>query len=402
MGWINGRARPNDGQDIMIPGASVSAPAPRPATAQSTAALNNGNVSANPQRPAATAVNPFAKAVKYNAKGRVALIGPAGGGKSYTALLLARALAGPTGKIAAIDTEHGSLSKYADLFDFDVLELDSFSPQTFTDALHAAEQAGYDVFLCDSLSHFWVGKDGAFDFVDMAQKRHKDQQGGWKDFRPHERTMVDDMIASPCHIICTLRTKNDYQNQMVDGKVKRVKIGLAPVQREGLEYEFDLVGYMDEENTFSVDKTRCPAYAQKAYTKPGPKDFAPYVDWLKGSARERLAAAPRIDTGNYPVGTREAAQYVAQQKIASGNPAAPAALAAPWNTLAEAEQFFTSVRERVGETTWREHTDAFGWREPVDIRKAMNSANTGVKVEARKNARELYWILDALAQKEGK
>jgi energy-coupling factor transporter ATP-binding protein EcfA2 len=402
MGWINGRARPNDGQDIMIPGASVSAPALRPATAQSTATFNNGNVSANPQQPAATAVNPFAKAVKYDAKGRVALIGPAGSGKSYTALMLARTLAGPKGKIAAIDTEHGSLSKYADIFDFDVMELDSFSPESFVSALHAAEAAGYDVFICDSLTHFWYGKDGAHDFVEMAQKRQRDQQAGWKEFRPYERAMVDDMLASPCHVIVTMRTKNAYELQTVNGKEKRVKVGLKPEQRDGMEYEFDLVGYMDEENNFGVDKTRCSDYAQKAFTKPGPKEFEPFVRWLKGSARERLAAAPRIDTGNYPVGTREAAQYVAQQKIASGNPAAPAALAAPWNTLAEAEQFFTSVRERVGETTWREHTDAFGWREPVDIRKAMNSANTGVKVEARKNARELYWILDALAQKEGK
>jgi hypothetical protein len=141
------------------------------------------------------------------------LIGPAGGGKSFTALVLARALAGPHGKIAAIDTEHGSLSKYADLFDFDVLELDSFSPQSFIDGLHAAEQNGYNVFLCDSLSHFWTGKDGAWDFVDMAQKRHKDQMGGWKEFRPHERLMMDELITSPCHIICTMRTKTDYQEQ---------------------------------------------------------------------------------------------------------------------------------------------------------------------------------------------
>jgi hypothetical protein len=60
------------------------------------------------------------------------------------------------------------------------------------------------VFLCDSLSHFWTGKDGAWDFVDMAQKRHKDQMGGWKEFRPHERLMMDGLITSPCHIICTL------------------------------------------------------------------------------------------------------------------------------------------------------------------------------------------------------
>ena len=168
MGWLNGK----DSARASVP---PPAPAVEPERALITPDRSNNS-------------NPFTRAVKYNAKGRVALIGPAGGGQSFTALVLARALAGPNGKIAAIDTEHGSLSKYADLFDFDVLELDSFSPESFIEALHAAEEAGYDVFLCDPLSHFWTGKDGAFDFVDMAAKRHKDQMGGWKDFRPHERS----------------------------------------------------------------------------------------------------------------------------------------------------------------------------------------------------------------------
>lgn len=235
----------------------------------------------------------FKKAVKYDAKGRIALIGPAGAGKSMTMLKFSRALAGPAGRIAALDTEHGSLSKYADQFDFDVIEPETFSPESFTDALSAAEQGGYAVFCCDSLSHFWMGKGGALEFVDMAAKRHKDQMGGWKDFRPHERAMVDRMLASPCHIIVTMRTKTDYQEVTgSDGKKKRVKIGLAPVQREGFEYEFDLVGYMDDENTLIVDKTRCPQYSQQAYTKPGEKEFKPFVEWLAGAAREPPPPVP--------------------------------------------------------------------------------------------------------------
>lgn len=243
----------------------------------------------------------FKKAVKHEAKGRVALIGPAGSGKSFTAMVLARALAGPDGKIAAVDTEHGSLSKYADLFEFDVLELDSFSPQNFMDSLKAAEEAGYAVFVCDSLSHFWMGKDGALEWVDVATKRSQSRDGmaGWKDFSPVERRMVDAMIASPCHIVTTMRTKTEYQEQEYtnsrgEKKIKRVKVGLAPVQRQGLEYEFDVIGYMDENNTLVIDKTRCPAYAGNfALPQPKAADFAAFVDWLSGVKREP-APAPHV------------------------------------------------------------------------------------------------------------
>jgi hypothetical protein len=240
----------------------------------------------------------FKKAVKYDAKGRVALVGPAGSGKSYTMLRLARTLAGAAGTIAAIDTEHGSLSKYADLFDFDVIELDSFTPDNFLNALAAAEAEKYDVFCCDSLSHFWMGKDGALEFTDMRAKYHKDRMGGWKDFSPLELSMVNSMVASPCHIIVTMRTKTEYVEEIDQrtGKKKRVKIGLMPVQRAGLEYEFDLVAYMDDENNLITDKTRCPHYTGKALAKPSEKDFAPFQDWLKGAKRDAVAmpqAAPQ-------------------------------------------------------------------------------------------------------------
>ncbi len=323
-------------------------------------------------------MNPFTKAVKYNAKGRVALIGPAGGGKTFTALMLARALAGPGGKIAAQDTEHGSMSKYADLFDFDVLELESFSPEVFIGNLHAAEQAGYSVFLTDSLSHFWVGKDGAFDFVDMAQARQRDGMAGWKAFRPHERKMVDAMIASPMHIICTLRTKNDYVNVTdSNGKAKRVKVGLAPVQREGLEYEFDMVGYMDEDNTLSIDKTRCPSYSQKAFAKPGAQDFTPFVEWLKGTTREpRIAPPQTIDMGGYPMGSAEAAAYVAQQKIEE------------LTTSGEAIRALNSLREPLGDFDWLGVLSEFGVNSPdkfrsiTDARKAYRRMRAKLKAVA--------------------
>jgi hypothetical protein len=259
----------------------------------------------------------FAKAVKYEAKGRIALIGPAGSGKSFTMLTAARALAGPDGKIAAIDTEGDSLSKYADQFDFDVCPLSEFTAPNYLDALHTAEKAGYSVFCVDSLSHFWMGKGGTLEFVDAATARSRrdggDNMAGWKEFRPFEREMVDAMLRSPLHIICTMRTKTAYEEQVNPrtGKKQRVKIGLAPVQRDGLEYEFDLVGSMTEDNVFVVDKTRCSLYTGKAIDKPKQKDFEPFAGWLSGAPRPEAVAKPTLVAPQaappVPVETKQAA-----------------------------------------------------------------------------------------------
>src|SRR5438105_1319497 len=113
---------------------------------------------------------PFVKATKVDAKLRMALIGPAGSGKTFTALSVA---AGLGGRVAVLDSEHGSASKYADLFEFDVIEPETFSPQVYIDAVLEAERAGYGVIVLDSLSHAWAGKGGALEMVDAASRRAK-------------------------------------------------------------------------------------------------------------------------------------------------------------------------------------------------------------------------------------
>ena len=242
----------------------------------------------------------FLRAVKYNERARVSLIGPAGSGKTYTSLVLARELAGPTGKIAAIDTEGRSMSLYADLFDFDVDTPPEFSHGVWLDRLTQAEQSGYSVFLTDSLSHFWMGEGGALDWVEQTSRKARQDafNSGWKDFRPFERMMVDRMLKSPCHIICTMRTKTEYAFVTgADGKEKRQKIGLEPVQRRGLEYEFTLCGYLDDGNNIIVDKTRCPIYSDIKYAvraKPDGEYFRPFVSWLTGHG-ERPSGAPAVD-----------------------------------------------------------------------------------------------------------
>src|SRR5260370_38882025 len=92
------------------------------------------------------------KAIKYGAKLRFAVCGPAGSGKTYTLLKLATGLGSP---IALVDTERGSASKYADLFEFDVLELDSYDPQAVLQIMDLAVHNGIREFCFDFLSHVW-------------------------------------------------------------------------------------------------------------------------------------------------------------------------------------------------------------------------------------------------------
>lgn len=238
----------------------------------------------------------FTKATKAQAKLRLALIGPSGSGKTYSALKIAEVLGD---RVAVVDTERGSASKYADLFTFDTLELDSFNPETYVEAIKSASDAGYDVLVIDSLSHAWMGKEGALEQVDKAATRSlsKNNFTAWREVTPMHNHMVDAIIQAPLHIIATMRAKTEYIMEP-DSKGKMVprKIGLAPIQRDGLEYEFDVVADMDLDNNLIVSKTRCPEVAGAVIKKPG-KDFALT---LKGWLSDGTAPKPKVNPDDLP------------------------------------------------------------------------------------------------------
>jgi hypothetical protein len=245
----------------------------------------------------------FSKATKKSARLRLALIGAAGSGKTYTAITVACALGG---RVAVIDTERGSASKYADLFDFDVLEMDNFHPQNYAEAIQAAGRAGYGVVVIDSLSHAWVGKGGALEIHDAAvdrQKGNKNQFTAWREVTPHHNAMVEAIVQAPLHVIATMRAKTEYVQEKDErtGKTVVRKVGLAPVQRDGLEYEFDVVGDIDQDHTLVVSKSRCPKLADAAIRRPG-KEFAETLkSWLTmGSATVPAAQGRAVSTA--PVG----------------------------------------------------------------------------------------------------
>ena len=231
--------------------------------------------------------NLFQKATKEAAKLRLAISGPSGSGKTYTSLLIAQELGS---KIAYIDTEHGSASKYADLFTFDVINMSSpYHPDTFGQYIQMAEKHGYDVVIIDSLSHAWNGTGGLLEIVDKEAEKLKrngnfNKMAAWKEATPIHNRLIENIISCGIHIIATMRSKQEYIIEKNEkGKTVINKMGLAPIQRDGMEYEFDVWMEMTIENKGVISKSRCPELAGEVFKHPGKEVANTLVQWLDGA-----------------------------------------------------------------------------------------------------------------------
>lgn len=286
------------------------------------------------------------RATKTQSRLRLALIGPAGSGKTYTALAIATTLKRP---VCVIDTERGSASKYADLFEYDVLELDSFSPDTYVKALEEVCKRDYGTVIVDSLSHAWMGKDGALEQVDRFAKRESGNSfGAWRNVTPMHNRLVDTIIGASAHIIATMRTKTEYVIEENDrGKKVPRKIGLAPVQRDGLEYEFDVVGDLTPDNDLVIGKTRCSTLAGKVFSKPG-KDVSDILNaWINAGAPmpEPAPKAPESKPAADGVSSRvEALKAAIVEAKAKGTDEAKASVIAAVKAADLPAQAMTEVR----------------------------------------------------------
>lgn len=202
----------------------------------------------------------FKKAERKQAKLRLALSGPSGSGKTTGALLIAK---GMGGKIAVVDTERKSASLYSDLCDFDVEELEPpYTPERYIKIIHAAEEAGYTTLILDSITHEWNGQGGILEIVDgIAKAKFRgNSYAAWNEGTPRHQKFVDAMLASPLHIIATMRSKSVYvETEKANGKKTIEKQGTAPQQRDGLEYEFTAVLDLSVDGNLALpskDRTR--------------------------------------------------------------------------------------------------------------------------------------------------
>lgn len=214
------------------------------------------------------------KATKEQSRLRMSIHGPAGSGKTFTALKIATAMCR---RVCLIDTECGSASKYADEFSFDVLEVgDDFSPERLIDMLAHIAKQGFDGIVIDSLTHFWNGSGGFLELVDreVARMRAKgnkpDSFAAWKVVDPVYKRMIHAIHTNPAHEFITIRAKTEYAKVEGDnGRTKIQKLGMAPEIRENFQYEMDVEGMLDIEHHLSIGKTRCAALDGRVFQKAG-------------------------------------------------------------------------------------------------------------------------------------
>jgi len=223
----------------------------------------------------------FKKAVKTKQWLRLAIDGISGSGKTFTALATAMGMAeAMKGKIALIDSEHGSASLYGDRFNFDTLDLLEFQIENYIEALKVAEENGYEIVIIDSTSHAWDA------LVERVERIAHQRFGGntfraWAEGTPLQKKLIEAMLSYPGHIIVTCRSKTEYSVDKDDkGKTTIKKVGTAAVQRQGFEYEFTMAMTMDANHIGAVSKDRTGKYQDKFIDKPGKEFGKQLIAWL--------------------------------------------------------------------------------------------------------------------------
>lgn len=206
------------------------------------------------------------KATRVKVKLRLGLSAVAGGGKTYSALLLAKGLCGDWNKIAVIDTENDSASLYSHLGTFNTLSLrPPFSPERYVEAIKACETAGMEVIVIDSIAHEWEGEGGVLDLCDKIGGGFSD---AWKKMTPRHDKFKQAILQSTSHIITTVRRKQEYALQEKTNAAGRtvmapVKLGLKEITREGWEYEVSTNLEIDITHRATASKDRTGLFMDK-------------------------------------------------------------------------------------------------------------------------------------------
>lgn len=187
-----------------------------------------------------------------------------------------------------IDTERKTASKYSDRFDFDVCNLEDRTIDSYINAINEARD--YDVLIIDSLSHAWQELLQEIDKLAKSKFRGN-TWSAWSEGTPKQRKLIDALYDSPCHILATIRSKTEWQTANENGRTKPIRIGLAPEQGKGIEYEFDLLLALSTEHIAHIIKDRTGRYQDQTIEKPGEVFGRELKSWLSTNRNDAPVAS---------------------------------------------------------------------------------------------------------------
>lgn len=241
------------------------------------------------------------KATKSRVKLKMAIQGPSGSGKTEGALALAKHLV-PDGRVLLIDTENESASLYANRYDFDTIPLTPpYHSDRYKAAMQVAVEQKYDVLIVDSITHQWDGVGGI-----LRRKEELDRQPGsnsytnWSRFTPEHTAFIEFIKQIPVHTIVTMRSKQDYVLEANDkGKQTPKKVGMAPIQRDGTEYEYTLVFDVDMAHKAIASKNRTTLFQNfEMVDLADPRVAISIREWLDDGEDPPPPPSPAPSNGN--------------------------------------------------------------------------------------------------------
>jgi hypothetical protein len=227
--------------------------------------------------------SPFKLAKRERAYFKGAIKGVAGSGKSYSMLMLLLGMSKKMGKkIAIIDTENGSINLYDHLGEFYVLPFDPpFHPERYIKAIDLCVANGFELIGLDSISPEWSGVGGCLDIhSNLGGQFHH-----WAKVTPMHNAFIDSILQAKAHIICTMRSKQDYAIGEKNGKKIVEKLGLKEIQRDTVEYEFSTVLNVEQNHFALASKDRTGLFSDSIPFIVTEKDGERLFEWSMGSTK---------------------------------------------------------------------------------------------------------------------
>jgi hypothetical protein len=224
------------------------------------------------------------RATRKQSKIKLSISGPSGSVKTYSALKLAFGICNDWNKIAVLDSENFSASLYAHLGAFNVLNLhEPFTPEQYIEAIQLCEREGIEVIIIDSITHEWSGKGGCLDIheKETSKMRVPNSFTAWATVTPRHQAFVEAIVRSQSHVICCTRSKTEYVMSERNGRQVPQKMGMAPITREGFDFEVSIHFELDQQHKAFCSKDRTGLFMNREAFVLTPETGKAITDWCE-------------------------------------------------------------------------------------------------------------------------